>query len=128
MDKKYTLTVTAKQLRLLNVACDTLGRIYRGMPDTCTAFEAAIWERRPDDWGDKHAMLTDTLRLLRHIINPKNTTDPTGQDDILHDMHQVIRTHLYYENGGQDDGSLFSGVTRYSEEPMIEITTTPCPT
>lgn len=127
-DKRYTLTVNERQLDMINAACDTLGRIYRGIPDTCTAFDNALWERDRHDAYARRSMLMNALILLRQIINPTNSTDPEGNDDVLFDMHQVIRTFRYYENGGQDDGSLFSGVTRYSEEPMIEITTTPCPT
>ena len=118
--KKYTITVTEAQLRLLNSACDVTSRIYRGIPDTIDLFNELVCVRGGSRLDRE--IMADLIRLVRKVINPDNRTDGKGQkyDAILHDMHQVIRNQMYKESGSQHYG-VNSSVSQVGDEPLITI-------
>lgn len=123
--KQYTITMTEKQLRLISEACDNSSRIYRGIPDTCNLFDDVLLHQKP--WNDelhrRREMLSGLLRLLRQVINPNNRTDQcnNGEDEILYDIHQVIRNQWSKERGEKNEGRIDQSVYLTGSEPLIKI-------
>lgn len=129
-EKLYTLTVNAKQLALISDACDSAGRIFRGIPETSNMFDQALMEMHKDmddSFWNKRKMLGIALNLIREIINPESKTDRTDTEHIYHDMHQVVRNHFHkeweQEHGEKRDWSTSSSIHKTSIENLIKIET-----
>ncbi len=128
-EQLYTITVTEKQLALINEACDSAGRIYRGIPNTSNIFDNALMERNKEmdaSFWQKRKLIGTTLQLLTEIINPENRTDRTETEHIYHDMHQVIRNFFhnkYYEDRNEEPTSfsVSSSIHRTSSDRFIKI-------
>lgn len=128
--KTYNITVTEKQLRLISEACDTAGRIYRGIPDTVSLFDNVIWhgKKYDENLNNRRELLAHTLRMIRMLINPNNRTDEcnSGEDEILYDIHQVIRNQWSKERGEENEGRLDQSVCHMGTEPLISIVVNDC--
>jgi hypothetical protein len=121
--KKYNLEVTERQLQLLNEACDVVGRIYRGIPDTINLFDQLVWNNEKQ--RDEIALV---LKALRRVLNPTHSTNKVtknGEDSILFDMNQVMRNQFYLEREEKGENH-FKGVDAFvtvlGTEPKIKIT------
>jgi hypothetical protein len=120
--KKYTIELNEKQLELLNEACDVTARIYRGIPDTISLFDNLVWENE-----EQRDEMEIALKYLRKALNPTHSTNrvaKNGEDQILFDMHTVIRNQFYLER--QKDGKVNTMgvdafVTILGSEPKITI-------
>jgi hypothetical protein len=96
----YTIQVTKRQLQLISEACDTAGRIYRGIPESASIFDNILISQEKQYSKDMHLkrdLLGDCLRMVRKIMNQKDRTDQTEEEAILYDLHQVIRHQFYLE-------------------------------
>jgi hypothetical protein len=120
--KTYILELTETQLRLLNEACDVSGRIYRGIPDTISLFDQLVWnnEKQRDE-------MSLVLKSLKRVLNPTHSTNKVaknGEDQILFDMHQVIR-HQFYKERQLIKPDIMHGVDSslfiLGKEPEIKI-------
>jgi len=128
-EQLYTITVTEKQLALINEACDNAGRIYRGIPNTANIFDNVLVERHKEmdaSFWQKRKLIGTTLQLLTEIINPENRTDRTETEHIYHDMHQVIRNFFhnkYYEDRDEEPTSfsVSSSIHKTSSDRLIKV-------
>ena len=123
--KTYTITCTENQLRLISEACDTLSRIYRGIPDTCSIFDNVIIFRKPEfpDEHDRRERMAVLLKEIRRVNNPQNRTDGSfhSGDANNHDIHQVIRHEFWKQSKVKSAMTVDSSVHLTGDEPLIVV-------
>lgn len=143
MTKKYTITLTEKQIRAIQEATDLLQRVQLGQ---WQEIQDSLPLKKPIDYGCFHEDMDEIGRILSRYmiggINGTNSSLGVGNENlpesnaILYEIHRVIRHKLSWERAVEDgivesedsprDWSKMMTVNydfplKYSEEPLITI-------
>lgn len=143
MTKKYTITLTEKQIRAIQEATDLLQRVQLGQ---WREIQDSLPLKKPIDYGCFHEDMDEIGRILSRYmiggINGTNSSLGVGNENlpesnaILYEIHRVIRHKLSWERAVEDgivesedsprDWSKMMTVNydfplKYSEEPLITI-------
>lgn len=143
MTKKYTITLTEKQIRAIQEATDLLQRVQLGQ---WQEIQDSLPLKKPIDYGCFHEDMDEIGRILSRYmiggINGTNSSLGVGNENlpesnaILYEIHKVIRHKLSWERAVEDgivesedsprDWSKMMTVNydfplKYSEEPLITI-------
>lgn len=143
MTKKYTITLTEKQIRAIQEATDLLQRVQLGQ---WQEIQDSLPLKKPIDYGCFHEDMDEIGRILSRYmiggINGTNSSLGVGNENlpesnaILYEIHKVIWHKLSWERAVEDgivesedsprDWSKMMTVNydfplKYSEEPLITI-------
>ena len=141
--KKYQVTLTERQVKLLSYACDQFSRLICGQDRSFQELMEAAWEMRSKEAtgnfmdkefdGGWHKMREEAEDICRQIkqrfwgldyctLNGVHY-DPTA--DILFDIHQVLRHQLWLDRPDEDKTRWTVDADKgmqFGDEPMCIIT------
>ena len=140
-EKKYTLTLTQKQLKVLNYACDQFSRLICGQDWSYQNLMEEAWEKRSkkatgksmdkDFEGGWQEMRHDAERLSKEIkkrfwgleSNAMYGIHYDDYADILFDLHRVLRHQLWNDKEVKSNWTVDAEDPTHSigNEPLAEI-------